>query len=270
MESKTIKFNPDLESEGGKLYRQYCEEKGIDYSITAGANFCLGYMAIKPTEAGARWISCADRLPPNDMLDDCPNEYCLKCMRDGRRGMPIYEQGNLETIEHMLRTSGYDVIYWLDESEVAQLWLSADTKPEHNLGVLVFIPGEDNHITSGMWDISNEWVLLDEYRTPEEEVTHWMPLPAFPEGYTHDVISDEWVSALKAIAKEELNKKGMPTAGRESNAVEFAEWIRENELTYNSHNGGYWYEYDTNRIEERYLCDTTAELYAIFKQQKQK
>src|SRR4051812_16476752 len=53
-------------------------------------------------------------------------------------------------------------------------WVKADTKPEHNAGVLVFIPGEDNHITSGMWDISNEWVLLDEYRTPEEEVTHWM------------------------------------------------------------------------------------------------
>lgn len=61
-------------------------------------------------------------------------------------------------------------------------WVKAETKPEHNVGVLVFIPGEDNHITSGMWDISNEWVLLDEYRTPEEEVTHWMPLPGLPEG----------------------------------------------------------------------------------------
>lgn len=83
-------------------------------------------------------------------------------------------------------------------------WIKADTKPEHNVGVLVFIPGEDNHITSGMWDISNQWVLLDEYRTPEEEVTHWMPLPAFPEGYTWNEIPDDLVDALKKVAKEEL------------------------------------------------------------------
>ncbi len=123
-------------------------------------------------------------------------------------------------------------------------WVKADQKPEHNVGVLVFIPGEDNHITSGMWDISNEWVLLDEYRTPEEKVTHWMLLPAFPEGYAHDMLSDEWVSTLKAIAKEELSKrpKGNITQSRadligESNnrdldgvgnkerEIAFAEWV---------------------------------------------
>lgn len=96
---------------------------------------------------------------------------------------------------------------WVKEYATGARWVKADQKPEHNVGVLVFIPGEDNHITSGMWDISNEWVLLDEYRTPEEEVTHWMELPLFPDGYKHDVISDDWVSALKAIAKEELAKK---------------------------------------------------------------
>jgi len=52
--------------------------------------------------------------------------------------------------------------------------------PEFNKGVLVFIPEEDNHITSGMWDISENWVLLDEYRTPESEVTHWAYLPEPP------------------------------------------------------------------------------------------
>lgn len=59
-------------------------------------------------------------------------------------------------------------------------WNSAENKPPYNLGVLVFIPDEDNHITSGMWDISNKWVLLDECRTPECEVTHWMPMPPPP------------------------------------------------------------------------------------------
>lgn len=55
-----------------------------------------------------------------------------------------------------------------------------DGYPEKNVGVLVFIPDEDNHITSGMWDVSEKWVLLDEYRKPECEVTHWMPLPPIP------------------------------------------------------------------------------------------
>lgn len=94
-----------------------------------------------------------------------------------------------------------------DRVKEAAVWVKADTKPEHNVGVLVFIPGEDNHITSGVWDISNKWVLLDEYRTPEEEVTHWMPLPAFPEGYTWNEIPDDLVDALKKVAKEELAAK---------------------------------------------------------------
>lgn len=64
------------------------------------------------------------------------------------------------------------------------LWIEIDendiaTYPEHNLGVLVFIPQEDNHITSGMWDVDDKWVLLDEYRVMGE-VTHWQPLPSPP------------------------------------------------------------------------------------------
>jgi hypothetical protein len=63
-------------------------------------------------------------------------------------------------------------------------WISVESQmPEHNVGVLVFIPEEDYHITSGMWDISNKWVLLDEYRKPECKVTHWMPLVDIPEEY---------------------------------------------------------------------------------------
>lgn len=83
-------------------------------------------------------------------------------------------------------------------------WVKAETKPEHNVGVLVFIPGEDNHITSGMWDISNEWVLLDEYRTPEEEVTHWMPLPGLPDGVESNDLPDDIVQTIKKIAREEM------------------------------------------------------------------
>lgn len=102
------------------------------------------------------------------------------------------------------------------------VWVKADQKPEYNVGVLVFIPGEDNHITSGMWDISNEWVLLDEYRTPDEEVTHWMALPAIPEGYTDNEIPSELIDVLKKIAEEELPKLKAATPSNEGDAVE---WI---------------------------------------------
>lgn len=151
------------------------------------------------------------------------------------------------------------------KGEAGPRWVKADTKPERNVGVLVFIPGEDNHITSGMWDISNEWVLLDEYRTPEEEVTHWMPLPAFPEEYKHDVISDEWVSTLKSIAKEELAKKKESAAGRED-AVEFAEWLKTEVMGTEENtndNLPLWIYRDGN-------CYSTAKLYELFKQQKEK
>lgn len=60
-------------------------------------------------------------------------------------------------------------------------WIkSSDRMPEFNVGVLVFIPEEDNHITAGMWDVSEKWVLLDEYRLPQSEVTYWMPMPEEP------------------------------------------------------------------------------------------
>jgi hypothetical protein len=100
-----------------------------------------------------------------------------------------------------------EAIEWYRNPAGERQWKPAEVKPEHNVGVLVFIPGEDNHITSGMWDISNKWVLLDEYRTPEEEVTHWMPLPAFPEGYTWNEIPDDLVDAFKKVAKDELENR---------------------------------------------------------------
>lgn len=61
-------------------------------------------------------------------------------------------------------------------------WISVnDEMPKKNIGVLVFIPEEDNHITSGMWDVSEKWVLLDDYRVPECEVTHWRRMPEQPQ-----------------------------------------------------------------------------------------
>lgn len=56
-------------------------------------------------------------------------------------------------------------------------WInSAMLKPEENVGVLCFIPEEDNHVTTGMWDVSKKWVLLDDYRVPTAKVTFWRPI----------------------------------------------------------------------------------------------
>lgn len=149
------------------------------------------------------------------------------------------------------------------EAQPGARWVKADTKPKHNVGVLVFIPGEDNHITSGMWDVSNEWVLLDEYRTPEEEVTHWMPLPEFPEGYTWNEIPDDLVDALKKVAKEELGKLTQSRADfiREANnrdldesaAAREEDWISVDERL-PEEGGRYWcYMRDINDLGASYF-----------------
>lgn len=94
-----------------------------------------------------------------------------------------------ETIRPLLREFA-EFGYSLRDNE--ERWIEIEegnvkTYPKKNYGVLVFIPEEDGHITSGMWDVSEKWVLLDEYRTVGEgegmencKVTHWQPLPKPP------------------------------------------------------------------------------------------
>lgn len=65
---------------------------------------------------------------------------------------------------------------------IDQQWISVkDKMPEFNVSVLVFIPEEDNHITTGMWDVSKKWVLLDEYRVPKSSITYWRAMVDMPE-----------------------------------------------------------------------------------------
>jgi hypothetical protein len=74
------------------------------------------------------------------------------------------------------------LIKWRDR--FIPTWINADDEmPEPLIGVLVYIPDEDDHMTAGMWDKGDgegKWVLLDEYRVPDCRVTHWMPLPDLP------------------------------------------------------------------------------------------
>jgi hypothetical protein len=61
------------------------------------------------------WVNLRERMPPNDMADDYPKQYVFKCKNDGSRGAVIYEQGDYDACEYLLKTSAYDVVYWLDE-----------------------------------------------------------------------------------------------------------------------------------------------------------
>jgi hypothetical protein len=70
-------------------------------------------------------------------------------------------------------------------------WTKAsEVKPRMNTAVEVFIPEEDNHITVGMWDVSEKWVLLDEYRVPQSEVTYWRWLREEPEDKSYTPTPD--------------------------------------------------------------------------------
>lgn len=70
-------------------------------------------------------------------------------------------------------------------------WIkTSEQHPTYNVGVLVFIPEEDNHITTGMWDISKKWVLLDEYRVPKSEVTYWCEMPSRPKDTAYTPTKD--------------------------------------------------------------------------------
>tara|TARA_R100001086_G_scaffold218027_1_gene134543 strand:+ start:166 stop:840 length:675 start_codon:yes stop_codon:yes gene_type:complete len=60
-------------------------------------------------------------------------------------------------------------------------WYDASvTDPDHNVGIIGFIPDEDDHVTSVMLDHDDVWVKLDNYDViPEEtKVTYWRPLPS--------------------------------------------------------------------------------------------
>lgn len=80
-------------------------------------------------------------------------------------------------------TDRYTHNYWIIKKDNG--WYCArTTKPPYNVGIIVFIPEESNHQTSGMWDVDKQWVLLDENRIPTSEVTGWQYLlkePTDPE-----------------------------------------------------------------------------------------
>lgn len=74
-----------------------------------------------------------------------------------------------------------DAVRAMEEYANQSRWISVkDRLPEENVSVLVFIPGEDDHITTGMFDVSQKWVLLDEYRVPNEQVTYWHEMIEMP------------------------------------------------------------------------------------------
>lgn len=82
-------------------------------------------------------------------------------------------------------------------------WIkSSEQLPPENVSVLVFIPEEDNHCTTGMWDVSKKWVLLDEYRVPKSEVTYWAEMVELPEDCSYTP-QRSFNSSLDGIEEED-------------------------------------------------------------------
>lgn len=107
-----------------------------------------------------------------------------------------------------------------DDEKEDNKWISSDVaKPDYNVSVLVFIPAEDNHCTVGMWDVSNKWVLLDEYRIPKSEVTYWREMVGLPEDKSYDPnhpseLSDEMDTTTEIIRKLQIDNFNLQTSLR--------------------------------------------------------
>lgn len=106
----------------------------------------------------------------------------------------------------------------------ASIWTNAEKeKPEYNVSVIVFIPEEDEHMTSGMWDISNKWVLLDEYRVPTAQVTYWRPMVEKPSDrkytptFNHEE-NDTTDKVIRNIQKENQSLRSELQKQKELNA----------------------------------------------------
>ena len=60
-------------------------------------------------------------------------------------------------------------------------WYDAKiTDPDHYVGVMGFIPDEDDHVTAVMLEADGVWVKLDNYDILPEKtsVTYWRPVPS--------------------------------------------------------------------------------------------
>ena len=102
-----------------------------------------------------------------------------------------------------------DGAQWQSKQDNQVEWIkTSDQLPSYNKGVIVFIPEEDNHITAGMYDISNKWILLDEYRQPQSQVTHWREMPSEPEdkSYEKSFVHTDELETMSGIIRT-LNKK---------------------------------------------------------------
>lgn len=230
-----IKFNLDLESEGGRLYRQYCEEKGIDYSITAGANFCLGYMAVKETQ-------CCIPLTPGAPTTTGTYFAVLK---------PFIGDKDEMVVLHYQADKGVYYAYGMHSRPV---------KAEDVIGYVAREGHEDltreefERRESGM-----RWVKASEFKKEVGMPYHAKDNRFKGAGHFNGNGAFIWGDCTVTHPKDQddlylLDESGT-AAAREEDAVAFHDWVEK-----------YRSEYDFR--EQR--THTTAELYQLFKQQKEK
>lgn len=136
------------------------------------------------------------KLTHTQQFNEIINHIENRCMAmDGPVGSTLNEATDSELHElwDLIRQI-QGAITWNKASEI---------KPPENVSVLVFIPQEDNHVTTGMWDVSKKWVLLDDYRVPTSEVTYWRHMVDLPDDqeYNEIQIPDEDEKTDNIIAK---------------------------------------------------------------------
>lgn len=141
MKDMTFKIFIDTLKKHALEFHEGCEWDNDDWN-DAYINF---------KECVARW---SDKYKENYTSQELAIEFALEFYQDANR---------------------YTHNYWVVKKDNG--WYCArTTKPPYNEGVIVFIPEESGHQTTGMWDESKKWVLLDDYRIPTSEVTAWRPM----------------------------------------------------------------------------------------------
>jgi hypothetical protein len=133
-------------------------------------------------------------------------------------------------------------------------WVSSRERlPECNISVLVFIPEEDHHVTTGMWDISKKWVLLDEYRVPKSEVTYWRPMVDVPTddeytpGPTREPEGETTTYLLRALQMQVFDYSKELTA-KDERIVELERVLHEllDDTCYLNHDGTKYFMWGRN------------------------
>lgn len=167
MESK-IKLNYELESEANEIYKQYCSDNNVEYHALSAAEFCLGYMVMKP----------------NNFIDAAAERIADKLMVIVRKQL---HELTPEQLSVMNKTQ--ERLFVRDESPAGESdavdWIDVnDRLPEEGGRYWCYVRDlNDLGVSHFQWNCAyneNEKRFSDSTLLNGEQVTHWRPLPEPP------------------------------------------------------------------------------------------